>query len=513
MRPPQASPTPDEDRYLRQASILRRERRAATLLVEMGGEACHWTSTFLKAGAGIMGVPAIASDYHGPEPNGHWLRGPHDQLLATVNPGATSYGYVMPAAPAMAVTCLLPGRDNAWAVVYLNDMEQALRALEGLGGIGRLRVLLVAVGPGGLVVRREPSPAAALASLRVSGSEFRVSSWGTRNSKRETRNVPPGPVELEMVAAGVCLNEMVLGGRVDGDNLGEGRTVASYILHRPRRVDASYDAGLAELMAEVARPRTAPAEWSHRRIKMVGAGALGNWTSLAIALDSAVSLEVVDGDGTVEPHNLNRQILLVHGLGRGAKAPVLAEELARLDPDGAYAARVQRVERKEELGPLDATDVLIAAPDNDAARFLCGDAARDAEVLFGEGGTGATGGQETVHPPQRPCLRCVLADRRTQAGPAPCGEVANDSIVSSNMVVAGLMVSELREALAGRRAQNVRFVGDGPAGNRLIRMTTDADCPHVVGRGARAAGRATGGEAAVPPPAALRAAEAAVAET
>jgi len=49
------------------------------------------------------------------------------------------------------------------------------------------------------------------------------------------------------------------------------------------------------------------------------------------------------------------------------------------------------------------------------------------------------------------------------------------------MVVAGLLVSELREALAGRRSRNLRFFGNGGgSGNRLGRMTSDPECSHLA---------------------------------
>lgn len=471
---------PGEERYSRQAAIFRQQHRQQTLLAEVCGADSPGASRALKAAAAGMGVSAIASDYQGEfATQAHWFLGPHGQLVDTVNPEGVRYECLLPAAPAVGIRGLLPGRENAWAVVYVNDREAALLALEGLEALERLRVLLVLAGPGGVAVRREPCPAAALATARSL-------SWG--------QPAPEGTAELQLLAAGACLNELVLGGAVEGDDLSQGRTVAFYSLHRPRRVDARFDAPFPDLTAEVGRPQPGDgprASFSGRHAKLVGAGALGNWVALAMVFDGAVTMEVLDCDPEVAPHNLNRQVLLIHGLGRGPKAPVLAEELAGLDPQGTYAARVVRVERPEDLGPLDGTDLVIGAPDNDAARQVCADAAQDAGVLFGQGGTGATGGQESVHPPGRPCLRCVLG---RPAGPPATGggciAVANDSIVSSNMVVAGLLVSELREALGGRRTQNIRFVGDGAGGNRLDRMPTDVACAHrVVGRGARVAER------------------------
>ena len=47
------------------------------------------------------------------------------------------------------------------------------------------------------------------------------------------------------------------------------------------------------------------------------------------------------------------------------------------------------------------------------------------------------------------------------------------------MIAAGLMVSELRQALGGRPPANVRFLGEGAQGNRLSRMVSSPVCEHL----------------------------------
>jgi molybdopterin/thiamine biosynthesis adenylyltransferase len=196
-------------------------------------------------------------------------------------------------------------------------------------------------------------------------------------------------------------------------------------------------------------------------------------------------MDVIDGDPQVESHNLNRQILLVDGVGR-PKAPVLTRQLQQLDPAGSYRDVIRFIEQPEDLEPLEGVDALIMAPDNDAARLRGADAAWHRAVPYAVGGTGPGGGQLVIQQPGRACYRCITgrtdqpASATEDAGTNSCALGANQSIVASNMVVAGLLVSELREAMARRRSQNLRFFGGRSGnGNRLGRMTSDPKCPHL----------------------------------
>jgi len=456
----------DPERYRRQQTSFSDERRAQTFVADLGGECAPLASAFLKAAAAAAGIAQVSSDYHGSGGRGrHWLLGNHDALVQTVN-ADVEYDYLDPGFLADDLPTAIDGRQNPWVVVHANDPAAGCAALEQLGGLP-VCVLLALAAPGGLVVERHPGPASALERLG------RAAGCGV---------VAAGSAELAITAAGAALSEIMLAGMLVAEDPGEPRTVLFYSLHRRRRIDLPRDATWDDLAGELAEapPR---ASFGARRIKQVGAGALGNWTSIGVALDGGVTMQVIDGDPQVEPHNLNRQVLLVHGVGR-PKAPVLARELRALDPPGAYEACARYVERPDDLAPLDGVDALIMAPDNNAARLVGADAAWRAGVPYAAGGTGVAGGQLVVQQPGRACFRCITglgdepAPEAEDAGTSSCALAANESIVASNMVVAGLMVSELREALAGRRSQNLRFFGDGGRGNRLGRMTSDPECSH-----------------------------------
>jgi hypothetical protein len=166
---------------------------------------------------------------------------------------------------------------------------------------------------------------------------------------------------------------------------------------------------------------------------------------------------------------------------------VLAEELQAMDPDGTYEPVPAFVGEPRDLAELAAAEALVALPDNDAARAVCGDAALAASTTYATAGSSAVGAQAVLCRAGVSCYRCVAgrheaapeAAAEETAGVPSCRLVQEDSVVASNMVAAGLLVSELRESLAGRRTANVRFCGDSTQGNRLRRMVTpQGPCSH-----------------------------------
>ncbi|NQT11401.1 MAG: ThiF family adenylyltransferase [Planctomycetes bacterium] len=467
----------DRERYQRQEHSFPHERRTQTFIAEVGGEHAGWTSAFLKAGAAAAGTATLWSDYHGyGEPGGHWLQGGHDGMVGVVN-ADVDYDFIDPGMLREDLEQVIARHRNSWVVAHVNDPAGAVTALEQLSGLP-VRVLLPLAAAGGVVVQRHPDPDTALERLGALGP---------------MRPIPAGSAELAVVAAGAALNEIILGGTSAGDDLDAPRIALFYSLDRRRRIDVPGEAALEEILAEFSADRRR-ATFSGRRIKQVGAGALGNWTAIGVALDGDVAMEVIDGDATIERHNLNRQILLVGGVGR-PKAPVLTGQLAALDPAGTYTHVSRFVERAADLEPLDGVDAVIMAPDNDDARLVGADAAWRHAIPYAVGGTGATGGQLIVQEPHRACFRCVtglgdkVASKRDPAGGNSCARTNQESIVASNMIVAGLLVSELRETLAGpgRRSQNLRLFGDSAGtGNRLGRMTSDPECSHLADVGSEA---------------------------
>ena len=61
-------------------------------------------------------------------------------------------------------------------------------------------------------------------------------------------------------------------------------------------------------------------------------------------------------------------------------------------------------------------------------------------------------------------------------GENSCARTEADSIACTYFVVAGLLMSEIREALSGRPVRNVRYVARRFDQNQIVRMATPAEC-------------------------------------
>lgn len=462
-------------RYLRHGETFPDCRRERTLVVQMGGRHAPRCSTLLIASIAMAGIPRILSDHPGiHRGRDHWLRFSHDRLVRKVNEDV-DFEHLDFAPPILnrRLAHASGNYANIWVVVHANDPSEAIERLSLLaGGHFDFPTLMTITGSSGLLVRRYPNPAAALVEFRglESSGVVRTGDYA----------------ELSLATAGLLINEIMLGGTAAGDDLGVARTIGFYSTKRRRRVDVNRGETLTELVREIAQPAAPTIAFSKKRLKSVGAGTLAQLAAVSISVaEGEVAMELYDGDETIDEHNLQRQILLVGHVGEGPKAPVVARELAGLDCRGNYKGIVRYVKAPEDLDPLN-VHALLGLPDDDSPRAVAGIAAWDAGIPYAQAGTSATGGQFTIQEPGRACLCCLTSISLDSASPPPahrqsrdnsCAR-APDSVISSNAVVAGLMVSELRRCLAGAKSENLRFHGRGGGGNRLRWMIGDPDCPH-----------------------------------
>ena len=458
-----------ENRYARQSHAFPSDRRRASALAVFCAEDNPIMGGILLAGALAMGVPIVGYDFHGPSvgpsrKKPHWLLGEYPELVTALNP-EVNYQFLDPDVPAADLPFVLENRANPWIVVLIYRPARARAILMTLTKIGvTAPVLLVLSGPGGLVVDRHSHPASALESA----------------SNVPAAAVSPGTPELAIAAAGIILNEIMLAER---EPESPSRTVGFYSLHQRRRVRIG-GGSVSDRFGEIAAGPGGPTgSFAGRNLILVGAGALGNWSVIPLVLGGLRELVIYDGDGEVELHNLNRQILLAGGVGQDrAKVDVLAEELSALDRAGNYRGITKFIKSPDDLTVLGDADAMLCVTDNDESRLVCDEARRQVGVLFATAGSSAVGGQAIVRSPRQGCLRCLgLSSKAGEAAndSQSCSLVQSDAVVGTNMTAAGMMVSELREALAGREPANIRFAGDSRRGNRLVRMISNAPCPHL----------------------------------
>jgi bacteriocin biosynthesis cyclodehydratase domain-containing protein len=118
----------------------------------------------------------------------------------------------------------------------------------------------------------------------------------------------------------------------------------------------SYFDGFAEPEAAMGRLRAA-------HVCVLGCGGLGTWSLAALASLGIGSFRLADDD-TVEPSNLNRQILFGAADVGAPKVELAARWLARFDPEVKVDARRERVRSADDAARLiDGADLVILAAD------------------------------------------------------------------------------------------------------------------------------------------------------
>ena len=263
---------------------------------------------------------------------------------------------------------------------------------------------------------------------------------------------------------------------------------------------------------EVAVPDRIPAS----RVVMCGAGALGSWAGAALAVTPAEGLDlcVVDMDGEVERHNLNRQVLYTRAdIGR-AKAERAAERLAEINPtvrlrgirtmidvhsrdqllgdevllsdDPAVSEQRRRI---DELGAvLRSADAVLSCPDNQQTRWVLNCLTERLGIAWVNGAVDGFVGRVHVCDPKDHgrCVVCWLG-RSVALSPArrSCtdvtGPVPVPSIATSAAIVGGVQAAVLVAELTGNAAAVARFhTLDGIEGALVGYRAADRDpgeCP------------------------------------
>ncbi len=234
---------------------------------------------------------------------------------------------------------------------------------------------------------------------------------------------------LDIIAAGLILEEtknILLGGLPSSEMIG---------YRRPR----------------LARP---PRQLS---IGVVGAGALGNFVGLGLALAGFKQLTFIDPDD-IEVTNLNRQVFFAGAVGEG-KAETLAARLNQWFGTQAVGVR----EYFREAGEAGGFEVMFDCVDNFAGRLAISEAcARTGTILISGGSDVATGQVVVYHPqtqPQTPASLLGFDHIVAQTPPggfnrarAACVYQPDPAVIMTNQIIGGFMVEGGRKVLAGLEA-------------------------------------------------------------
>ena len=179
------------------------------------------------------------------------------------------------------------------------------------------------------------------------------------------------------------------------------------------------------------------------KVLVAGLGGLGCPASLYLAAAGVGRLLLVDRE-KVELSNLNRQILYWSSDVGRPKADVVAEKLARLNPDVEVEALTLEISEDNVKDLVKKVDVVVDGMDNYRARFLINEAC----VAYGKPFVhaavyGLEGQLLTVLPGKGPCLRCVVPSDPPEQGAVPVlgatpGVMAALEVVEVVKLVVGL---------------------------------------------------------------------------
>ncbi len=214
------------------------------------------------------------------------------------------------------------------------------------------------------------------------------------------------------------------------------------------------------------------------KVLLVGAGGLGSPAALYLAAAGVGTLAIIDDD-TVDPSNLQRQVLHATDRVGSPKVESARETINALNPDVAVVAHQTRLTKANVLDLVRPYDLVVDGSDNFATRYLLNDAC----VLLGKpnvhGSIFRFEGQATTFVPAAgPCYRCLfptppppeLAPNCNEAGvlgvlPGTIGLLQATEALKLIIGVGDLLVGRLLtyDALA--------------AEFRTLMLSRDPDCP------------------------------------
>lgn len=222
----------------------------------------------------------------------------------------------------------------------------------------------------------------------------------------------------------------------------------------------------------------------NKKVLIVGAGGIGNFFAVYLAKAGVMNIDVIDDD-IVELHNCNRQMHHLNSIGN-KKAENITNRMSLISPHGTYSPICARIgdgsvtdpwvvksytydtkidpsisnidlyvkehftPRSQKNYPLvnhnwvskQNYDLLVGCLDNKYARITLNNWATSLKIPYIDGGTGPFSGEiNTYIPGKNPCIECT---QKLSQYPFKnsCRDGPDASVVMSNLIIAGMMVSE-----------------------------------------------------------------------
>ncbi len=212
---------------------------------------------------------------------------------------------------------------------------------------------------------------------------------------------------------------------------------------------------------------------------VVGAGGLGSGALPYLAALGVGRLGLSDGE-TVEPSNLNRQVLYGPADVGRVKVEAAAERLAAVNPDVRLETFAARVTAETARARVAGWDVVLDCTDNFPARFAVADACwAEGVPLVSAAAVRFEGLLLAVLPEAgSPCYRCLVPEAPPRADEPRALEVGVFGPVPGVLgTLQALEAGKVLLGLGGTLADRLLVV-DGLAGTmRTVRRTRDPACP------------------------------------
>ena len=162
---------------------------------------------------------------------------------------------------------------------------------------------------------------------------------------------------------------------------------------------------------------------------IAGAGGLGSPSAIYLAAAGIGRITIADFD-TVDPSNLNRQILHWSDDVARMKIDSAREKLAKINPDVEIDVISEKIDEDNVSELVGGSDLIVDAMDNFRARYLLNKAAIARNIpLFHGAVHGFVGQVTTVIPGETACLRCIFPNDPPEGVfpiiGATCGVVAS----------------------------------------------------------------------------------------
>ncbi len=223
-----------------------------------------------------------------------------------------------------------------------------------------------------------------------------------------------------------------------------------------------------------------------KHVLVVGAGALGNFAGIGLALAGIGEIDILDFD-TVETTNLNRQLLFYGSVG-DEKSKALAKKLKEINPKlriRGLTGKLDESYAKHFMSRENRPDLILDCVDNFGTRAIVNYFAVRYGIPLVSGGTSPSSGQVVAYKPgESACLDCklsvdkALGKERTSHS---CIYSAQPSVIMTNEVVGGLMVAEAESILAPQGygshiKKMLRYDSTNPARAGLVGGDNPCDC-------------------------------------